>query len=103
MGKYVVLYTGLPADDADIKAVEAAWTRWFQELGSAVIDAGHPFGSSKTVATDGSVKDGESLNLTGYSILAAGSLNAAVEMVKKCPGLATAVITVYETVQSDQE
>lgn len=99
MGKYVVIYTGLPADDADIKAVEAAWSRWFQELGSAVIDAGTPFGPCKTIATDGSVKGGQSLNLTGYSILAAENLDAAVEMVRQCPGLVNAPITVYETIQ----
>lgn len=101
MSKYIVIYTGLPADDADIEVVEAAWTGWFQELGSAVIDAGTPFGPRKTVATDGSVSDGDSLKLTGYSILAADSLDVAVEMVKKCPGLANAAITVYETIQFD--
>lgn len=99
MGKYVVIYTGLPAEDTDIEAVEAAWTCWFQELGAAVIDAGHPFGPCKTVSTDGSVSDGGSLKLTGYSILQAESLDAAAEMVKKCPGLANAAVTVYETIQ----
>lgn len=101
MSKYIVIYTGLPADDTDIEAVEAAWTRWFQELGTAVVDAGTPFGPSKTVATDGSVMDGDSLKLTGYSTLVAESLDAAVEMVKKCPGLENAAITVYETIQFD--
>jgi hypothetical protein len=44
------------------------------------------------------VNDGGSLKLTGYSILEAESLDAAAEMVKKCPGLANANIEVYEAV-----
>jgi hypothetical protein len=49
------------------------------------------------------VSDGDNLKITGYSILAAENLDAAIAMVKQCPGLATAAITVYETVQFDQE
>ncbi len=89
MSKYVVIYTGLPAADAGREAVNASWKRWFQELGAAVVDVGNPFGPCKTVATDGSVSDGGSLKLTGYSILEAESLDAAAEMAK---------IEVYEAV-----
>lgn len=98
MSRYVVIYTGLPAADADRVVVNASWKRWFQELGAAVVDVGNPFGLCKTVATDSSVSDGGSLQLTGYSIVEAESLDAAAEMVKKCPGLANATIEVYEAV-----
>jgi hypothetical protein len=98
MSKYVVIYTGLPGASADREAVNTSWKRWFQELGAAVVDVGNPFGPCKTVAADGSVNDGGSLKLTGYSILEAESFDAAAEMVKKCPGLANANIEVYEAV-----
>ena len=98
MSKYVVIYTGLPAADANPKVVNASWKRWFQELGVAVVDVGNPFGPCKTVAAGGSVSDGGSLKLTGYSILEAESLDAVAEMVKKCPGLANDKIEVYEAV-----
>jgi len=98
MSKYIVIYTGLPAVDANLEEVNASWKHWFQELGAAVVDMGNPFGSCKTVAADGSVSDGGSLKLTGYSILEAESLDAAVEMVKKCPGLTSAKIEVYEAI-----
>ncbi|MGZ3616614.1 MAG: hypothetical protein ACXWPS_13655 [Ktedonobacteraceae bacterium] len=98
MSKYVVIYIGLPAADANREVVNASWKRWFQELGAAVADVGNPFGPCKTVAADGSVSDGGNLKLTGYSILEAESLDAAAEMVKKCPGLANAKIEVYEAI-----
>jgi hypothetical protein len=101
MSKYVVVYTGLPPADADREIIMAAWKGWFERLGDAVVDAGNPFAACKSIAEDGSISDGGALGLTGYSILTADSLTAAVEMVKGCPGLANAAIEVYEAVPFD--
>ena len=98
MGKYVVIYAGLPPDDADRESVTAASKRWFEGLGNAVLDAGNPFAACKSVAADGSVRDGGAHELTGYSIVRADNLTAAAEMVSGGPGLANATIEVYETV-----
>jgi len=98
MSKYVVIYTGLPPAGADRETITAAWRRWFVRLGDAVVDAGNPFAACKSVAADGSISDGGTRGLTGYSILQADDLSAAAEMVKGCPGLANATIEVYETV-----
>ena len=38
MAKYVVICVGLPPDDADRESVTAAWRRWFEGLGNAVLD-----------------------------------------------------------------
>ena len=98
IGKYVVIYAGLPPDDADRESVTAASKRWFEGLGNAVLDAGNPFAACKSVAADGSVRDGGAHELTGYSIVRADNLTAAAEMVNGGPGLANATIEVYETV-----
>jgi hypothetical protein len=98
MGKYVVVYSGLPAADADRDAVTAAWEGWFEQLGDAVVDAGNPFAACKSVSGEGDISDGGAHGLTGYSILQADNVMAAAEMVKGCPGLANATIEVYETV-----
>jgi hypothetical protein len=63
-----------------------------------VVDAGNPFAACKSIAKDGSISDGGSLGLTGYSILSADSVTAAVKMVEGCPGLANGTIEIYETV-----
>ena len=51
-----------------------------------MLDGGNPVAMTKTVASDGSVSDGGGTNpLSGYSLLEADSLDAAVEMAKGCP------------------
>ena len=98
MANYMFAYSGgngLPADDAERDAVMAKWGQWFAQLGSAVVDPGGPTGSAKTVGKGGSVKDGGSRYLTGYSIVAADSLAAAVELAKGCPALEVGTVDVY--------
>jgi hypothetical protein len=91
MATYLLVYHGggSPASDAEREAVTATWTRWFDGLGSALVDRGNPVSRSTTIAADGSVTDGGGANpTTGYSILSAGSLDDAVELAKGCPHLA---------------
>ena len=100
MGKFVLAYTGgkMAETEAEQQAVIAAWSAWFGSLGTAVVDGGNPFGPSKTVASDGSITDGGSSALTGYSILTADSLAAAADLAKGCPILTVGgSVEVYET------
>jgi hypothetical protein len=67
-----------------------------------VVDAGNPFTpSAKSISSDGAVQDGPVGTMaTGYSILKADSLDAAVELARSCPVLqGGGRITVYETFQ----
>jgi hypothetical protein len=101
MTDYVLLYRGgqMPESEEDQAASMKAWNAWFQELGSAVKDGGNPImpGASKTIAADGSVRDGAG-SASGYSILTAESLDAATELAKGCPVLqGGAEVEVYET------
>jgi hypothetical protein len=100
MANYVLGYRGggVPQTDAEREAQMAAWGNWFGGLGQAVVDAGNPFGPSKSVATSGTISDGAPSALTGYSVVAADSLDAAVELSKGCPVLAVGgSVDVYET------
>ncbi len=102
MAKYLLLYSGgsMPETEAEQGAVMQAWGAWYGGLGSAVVDGGNPFTpSAKTISSDGSVTDGAGDSTdSGYSIIAANSLDEAVEMAKGCPVLqGGAKITVYET------
>lgn len=100
MANYVVVYSGgsMPKTEEAQAAVMAAWGAWFGGLGDAVIDAGNPFGPSASIAPDGSVTDGGSSQLTGYSILKSDSLAAATTLTKDCPALSSGgAIEVYET------
>jgi hypothetical protein len=100
MAAYVLLYGGgsMPETEEEQAAVMKAWTDWFGQLGSALLDPGNPFtGQAKTISSDGSVSDGGP-PASGYSIVEADSLEAAVDIAKGCPVLlGGASITVYET------
>ncbi|MGN6169769.1 MAG: YciI family protein [Solirubrobacteraceae bacterium] len=90
---------GAAADEAERNAQMAKWVQWFGQLGSAVVDGGAPTGTAKTVGTGGSVSDGGSRGLTGYSIVSADSLDSAVELAKGCPVLETGgAVEVYEAI-----
>jgi len=99
MGSYVFGYLGgaMASTEEERNAAMAAWGAWFGQLGSAVLDAGNPFAGSTSVASDGSVNGGARSGLAGYSVVAADSLEAAAELVKGCPVLATGgSVDVYE-------
>jgi hypothetical protein len=102
MANYVFAYSGgkgVSADEAERDAQMAQWGQWFEDLGSAVVDGGAAMGPARTVGLGGSVSDGGSRGLTGYSIVSADSLDSAVELAKGCPvvGIGGAV-DVYEAI-----
>ncbi|HVO37507.1 MAG TPA: hypothetical protein VMV03_00630 [Spirochaetia bacterium] len=87
MKKFVVLYSGgkAPTTPQEGEASMKVWTKWFEGLGKSVVDAGAPFGASKTVNGSG-VQDGASGNITnGYSVFQADDLAGAAKIVKGCP------------------
>jgi hypothetical protein len=97
---YLLVYKGggMAQTDEQRQQAMAAWGKWFGELGPAVVDGGNPFGPSASVGPDGSVKDGASSGLTGYSILKADNLSQASQLAKGCPIVSDGgSIEVYET------
>jgi hypothetical protein len=100
MVDYVLLYKGggVPATEEEQQQVLAAWNDWFEKVGQAMVDGGNPFGPSRSIATDGTATDGGASGMTGYSIVQADSLDAATELGKGCPVLASGgTVEVYET------
>ncbi len=102
MTKFMFVYSGgkgVSEDEAERNAQYARWGRWFEELGTAVVDGGAATGAAKTVGAGGSVSDGGSRGLSGYSIVAADSIDAAVELAKGCPVLEIGgAVDVYEAI-----
>jgi hypothetical protein len=99
MAKFVLAYRGGSgmAPPEEQQAVMEAWMSWFGTLGDAVVDPGAPFGSSGSVASDGSTGDTVASQLTGYSIITADSVADAASKAKGCPALsAGGQIEIYE-------
>jgi hypothetical protein len=103
MANYLLLYSGgagMPATEADQKAVLQEWTKWFQKLGSDLVDGGNPFTPmARSISSDGRVNNGPVDGMaSGYSIIKANSLDDATAKAKGCPVLKSgAKITIYET------
>lgn len=101
MTNFVLLYTGggMPETEEKQQEVMAAWGAWYQGMGAAIVDGGNPFSASKSV-TDQGVNDGpvSTPPITGYTIISAESLDAAVEKVKDHPHMKYGgQVSVYET------
>jgi hypothetical protein len=95
MGNFVLAYrggAGMAEDPAEREQAMAAWGAWFGQLGSAIVDAGAPFGASTIVGGNGGTAE-----LSGYSIISADSLEQAVERAGGSPVLANGgTVDVYE-------
>ena len=101
MHKYLfVFYGGLTPDTstpAQQKKEMDAWMGWFGKMGKAVVQNGGPAMPGKIVSKSGVRAIGKD-PVTGYSIIQAKDLAAAVEMAKGCPSIPEGgKVAVYET------
>ena len=99
VANYVLLFHGgsMPETQEEGAKVMEAWTDWFAALGDKLVDGGNPASKSRTIAANGSVSD-DATGPTGYSIIKADSLDAAVALAKGCPVLGGgASVQVVET------
>ena len=88
MAKYLLAYHGggMPESPEDQAKVMAAWGAWMGGLGPALVDGGNPVGGARTIASNGSVSDGGGANpVSGYGIVEASDLDAAVALAQGCP------------------
>ena len=98
--KYLLVYRGgsMPEDEAAVAQVMAAWEAWFASIGGAVADPGEPTSVARTIRPDGTVTDVAPASVSGYTVLTADGLDAAVALAKGCPVLVGgASIEVCET------
>ncbi len=91
----------MPESPEEGAKLMAKWKAWVDGLGDASVNRGSPLGKSKTVSS-GSVSDGGGSNpLSGYSVVNADSMDAAVEMAKGCPHLDHGTIEVAEVMEME--
>lgn len=90
----------MPESPAEQASVMQAWGVWYGKIGSNLVDGGNPFTpKTKSISSNGTVSDGPVGEMaTGYTIIKADSLDAAVAVARECPVLqGGSKITVYET------
>lgn len=98
---FLLLYSGgrMPEGEDETRQVMGAWEAFLGKYGEAITDAGNPFTPvAKTIRADGSVGDAAGGGPSGYTVLKADSLDAAVKIAQECPvRLGGASISIYET------
>ena len=101
MSNYIFAYHGgkKPGSPEEGAKVMAQWESWLGGLGDALVNPGNPVGMSKTVSARGVTDDGGLNPLSGFSIVRADSMDAALEMAKGCPILDGGSVEVAEAIE----
>jgi hypothetical protein len=84
MARYLVIYHGseMPHDPEIMAQAKAAFEQWVREVGDAVVDPGAPLRMVAQVSKAGA---DEPVDVSGYSIIEAETLDAIVELLQNHP------------------
>ncbi len=91
MSNYIIAYHGgnKPQNPEEGAKHMAKWKAWVDGLGAAAVNPGTPLGKSRIVSATGVSDDGGSNAMSGFSIVEAESMDAALGIAKECPFLET--------------
>ena len=101
MSTYIIAYHGGKQPESPEVAAngKAKWQAWVGGLGSAVVNPGTPLGKSKIVSSAGVSDYSGADRLTGFSMVKADNIDAALEMAKACPFLEMGTLEVAEVME----
>ena len=94
MAEFLMVYHGgsMPETDDEIAHEMARWGDWMNSLGGQLIELGTPVGKSKTLSASGIIDDGGTNPVSGYSIVEAKNIEAALALIKACSHLDSGTI-----------
>ena len=101
MTNYIIAYHGgkqPESPEAGARQMER-WKAWVADLGDAVVNPGTPLGAFKTVTSGGVSDESGPDPLTGFSVVKADNMDAALEIAKACPFLEMGTIKVAEVME----
>ena len=89
MPQYVIAYLGgnQPSSPEEGKQHFAKYKQWLSSLGEAAVSPANPLKNTSTVNPDGTVTTGGKTSMSGYTIIEADSMAAALEIARACPFL----------------
>ncbi|RZV48575.1 MAG: hypothetical protein EX270_13685 [Pseudomonadales bacterium] len=89
MTQYLIVYLGgdQPSSPEDGKQHFSKYMAWLSSLGDSVISPANPLKNTSTVNADGTVNTGGVTKMSGYTIVEADSMEAALTIAKDCPFL----------------
>lgn len=89
MAQYVIVYLGgnQPATPEEGKQHFAKYMEWLSSLGDSAVSPANPLKNTSTVNPDGTITSGGTTTMSGYTIIEADSMDAALSIAKACPFL----------------
>ena len=89
MPQYVMVYLGgnQPQTPEEGKVHFAKYKEWLTSLGDAAVSPANPLKNTHTVNPDGSATQGGTTTMSGYTIIDAASMEAALSIASACPFL----------------
>lgn len=89
LAQYIITYLGgdQPSSPEEGKQHFVKYNEWLSSLGDSAVSPANPFKDTSTVNSDGSVTTGSTTSMSGYTIIKAESMDAALSIAKACPFL----------------
>ena len=89
MKQFVFVYLGgnQPSSPEEANKHFAKYMEWLTSLGDSVVIPTIPLKDTSTVSPDGTIREGGSSAMSGFSIIKADSIEAALAIAQACPFL----------------
>lgn len=89
MTQFVLVYLGgnQPSSPEEANKHFSKYMEWLSSLGDSVVIPTIPLKDTTTVSPDGTVREGGSSAMSGFTILKADSMEAAISIAQACPFL----------------
>ena len=89
MAQYVFVYLGgnQPSSPEKAKKHFDKYMQWLASIKESVVSPMLPLKDTTTVSSDGTIREGSSSAMSGFSIINADSIEAALAIAQSCPFL----------------
>lgn len=89
MKQFVLVYLGgtHPSNPEEASKHFEKYTGWLTSLGDTVIIPTIPLKDTTTISPDGKIEEGGSSAMSGFTIIKAESIEAALSIAQQCPFL----------------
>lgn len=89
MPQYIIVYLGgdQPSSPEEGKRHFSKYMDWLSSLGDSAVSPANPLKNTSTVNPDGTVTPGSTTTMSGYTIIEADSMQAALAIARACPFL----------------
>ena len=89
MAQFIISYLGgnQPATPEEGKQHFEKYKTWLALLADSVVSPANPFKNTHTVSPDGVATPASSTSMSGFTLIEASSIEAALKIAKACPFL----------------